>query len=102
MSKQITAIRNFYRTNLAAPGWRRLLTISLTVAYLLSPIDILPELLPILGFTDDAALFFYFMRELFMVFVLGKKTVDDDNPKMKKQQSSGRVIDAEVREKTNV
>jgi uncharacterized membrane protein YkvA (DUF1232 family) len=100
MNKPINSIRRLYRQSLAGPGWKSLLTISLTLGYLFSPIDILPEIIPILGFTDDVALFLYFLRELFIVFVLGKK--DLDNPKSKtstNQKDGGRVIDVNAETK---
>jgi len=37
--------------------WRLAASIGFAVTYLVSPLDIIPDFLPLLGFTDDAAVF---------------------------------------------
>ncbi len=37
--------------------WKLLASIGFAVAYLVSPLDIIPDFLPVLGFVDDAAVF---------------------------------------------
>ena len=37
--------------------WKLIAAIGFAVAYLVSPIDIVPDFIPILGFVDDAAVF---------------------------------------------
>ncbi|AOS66126.1 YkvA family protein [Actinoalloteichus hymeniacidonis] len=48
------------------PGMRRrhLGLWALAGVYLISPIDLIPELLPIIGFTDDAALLFWLVGDI--------------------------------------
>ena len=37
--------------------WKLLASIGFAVTYLVSPLDVIPDFLPLLGFTDDAAVF---------------------------------------------
>ena len=37
--------------------WKLLASIGFAVAYLVSPIDVIPDFLPVIGFIDDAAVF---------------------------------------------
>ncbi|APU17982.1 MULTISPECIES: YkvA family protein [Actinoalloteichus] len=48
------------------PGMRRrhLALWALAGVYLISPIDLIPEILPIIGFTDDAALLFWLVGDV--------------------------------------
>ncbi|ASO23124.1 hypothetical protein FHR81_003787 [Actinoalloteichus hoggarensis] len=48
------------------PGMRRrhLALWALAVVYLISPVDLIPAFLPIIGFTDDAALLFWLLGDV--------------------------------------
>ena len=44
--------------------WRSLLLIVAAVIYFINPIDILPDVMPVLGFTDDFAVLFMVYRSV--------------------------------------
>jgi uncharacterized membrane protein YkvA (DUF1232 family) len=52
MRQEIAKIRKGYK---ACPWWVRVIVV-LGIAYLLSPIDLIPDFLPIIGQLDDVAL----------------------------------------------
>lgn len=44
--------------------WKSLLKIIAAILYFVSPIDVIPDLVPVLGFTDDVALILWVYRSL--------------------------------------
>lgn len=44
--------------------WKSLLKITAAILYFVSPIDVIPDLVPVLGFTDDVALILWVYRSL--------------------------------------
>ncbi|MDO5607144.1 MAG: YkvA family protein [Capnocytophaga sp.] len=42
--------------------WRTIAAIGGTLIYVLSPVDFIPDIIPILGFTDDAAVFAFCLK----------------------------------------
>ena len=71
--------------------WKTFFWVVLCAVYFLSPIDLLPDILPILGFADDGA---------FILFVLLLIHQDLNNFRQAQQQKSN-VIEAEIIEKEN-
>jgi len=66
--------------------WKTFFWVMLCAVYFLSPIDLLPDILPILGFADDGA---------FILFVL-LLIHQDLNTFRQTQQQQGTVIEAEI------
>jgi uncharacterized membrane protein YkvA (DUF1232 family) len=57
---------NWYRSGLRHPKYRWLIVFG-TLAYLLSPIDISPDLVPILGQIDDTMLIMLLLGEVYQI-----------------------------------
>ncbi|MCG9884528.1 MAG: DUF1232 domain-containing protein [Cyanobacteria bacterium] len=60
------AIYDLYRRGLRHPRYRWLI-VGATLAYLISPVDLLPEVFPVVGVLDDAALVMLLLTELSQV-----------------------------------
>ncbi|BBA80194.1 hypothetical protein RGRSB_1812 [cyanobacterium endosymbiont of Rhopalodia gibberula] len=94
MNYIVQAFYDWYRNAMKRPQYRRLIILG-TLIYLLSPIDISPDLIPILGWVDDSLLIFLLVSELSSLFCgYSKKshndqTVDDNS-------SYATTIDVEV------
>lgn len=55
-------LRDYVSGNYTRLPWRTVATLTATVMYLLTPIDIIPDFIPFLGLMDDAALLYLAMR----------------------------------------
>ncbi|YAI82171.1 MAG: YkvA family protein [cyanobacterium endosymbiont of Rhopalodia sterrenbergii] len=94
MNYIIKAFYNWYRDAMKRPQSRRLIILG-TLLYLFSPIDISPDLIPILGWIDDGLLIFLLVSELSNLFWRYSQkhhkdqTVDDNS-------SYATTIDVEV------
>ena len=63
----VQAFYNWYRNTIKHPQYRWLIVLG-TLIYLLSPIDIAPDLVPILGWIDDGLLISLLVGELSSLF----------------------------------
>ena len=50
-------LQDYWSGNYKSVPWKLLASTGFAVAYLVSPLDIIPDFLPVLGFVDDAAVF---------------------------------------------
>lgn len=50
-------LQDYWAGNYTAVPWKLIASIGFAVAYLVSPLDIIPDFIPLLGFVDDAAVF---------------------------------------------
>ena len=50
-------LQDYWSGDYTSVPWKLLAAIGFAVAYLVSPIDIIPDFIPVLGFVDDAAVF---------------------------------------------
>ena len=50
-------LQDYWAGKYTSIPWKLIAAIGFAVAYLVSPIDIIPDFLPIIGFVDDAAVF---------------------------------------------
>ena len=50
-------LQDYWAGKYTAVPWRLIASIGFAVAYLVSPLDIIPDFIPLLGFVDDAAVF---------------------------------------------
>lgn len=50
-------LKDYYNKNYPNAPWKLVAAIGFAVAYLVSPIDVLPDVLPFVGFVDDASVF---------------------------------------------
>ncbi|MFQ4135260.1 YkvA family protein [Nodosilinea sp. PGN35] len=63
MSSPVQSFYTWYKTTLENPKYRWLM-VGATLLYLLSPIDVLPDFIPILGLVDDAVVASMFVGAL--------------------------------------
>ena len=73
MKSYITALHTWYRNTLRHPTYRWWIILG-TVAYLVCPIDISPDLFPIVGWIDDTAIVSLLVAELSQMAVSYVKT----------------------------
>lgn len=89
----IQAIYDWYRNTLRNPKYRWWLILG-TLAYVLSPIDIAPDFIPILGQIDDVALITLLVAEVSQLLIERVKTskeqsfTDTDRPNAKAGNAS--------------
>ena len=50
-------LKDYYNKKYPNAPWKFIAAIGFAVAYLVSPIDVIPDFIPFLGFVDDAAVF---------------------------------------------
>ena len=50
-------LQDYWSGNYKNIPWKLAASVGFAVTYLVSPLDIIPDFLPLLGFTDDAAVF---------------------------------------------
>lgn len=50
-------LQDYWKGDYKNVPWKLIAAIGFAVAYLVSPIDVIPDFIPILGFIDDAAVF---------------------------------------------
>ncbi|VEP11600.1 conserved hypothetical protein [Hyella patelloides LEGE 07179] len=81
MQVSMTSIYNWYRNTLRHPKYRWWLVLG-TLAYLISPIDISPDFIPIVGQIDDVMLATLLVTEVSQLFIekfkSRKETVEQD------------------------
>ncbi|XLQ11712.1 MAG: DUF1232 domain-containing protein [cyanobacterium endosymbiont of Epithemia adnata isolate EadnSB Bon19] len=84
MNYIVQAFYKWYRNAMKRPKYRWLVILG-TLIYLLSPIDISPDLIPIVGWIDDGLLIFLLVSELSSLFWRSSQkrhndqTVDDNS-----------------------
>ena len=67
MNSMVKAFHNWYRYTMRHPHYRWLVVFG-TLIYILSPIDISPDLIPILGWIDDGLLISLLVSEISSIF----------------------------------
>lgn len=50
-------LQDYWKGEYKAVPWKLIAAIGFAVAYLISPLDIIPDYIPVVGFVDDAAVF---------------------------------------------
>ena len=95
MNNMVEAFYTWYRNALRHPKYRWLIILG-TATYLLSPIDISPDIFPIIGWLDDGILATLLVTELSslaMDYLKGKDNSASDEPVA---NDEGTVIDVEA------
>lgn len=57
-------VRSYARGEYRAVSWQSMASIVAVLVYFVSPIDVIPDFLPVLGLTDDVALVLWLMRNM--------------------------------------
>ncbi|MEM6522110.1 MAG: YkvA family protein [Cyanobacteria bacterium P01_D01_bin.71] len=68
MNNLVQSFYNWYKQTIRHPQYRWILIVA-TLVYLISPIDIAPDFIPIIGWIDDAAIATLLAAELSQVFL---------------------------------
>ncbi len=92
MNFTIKSFYNWYRNTLRNPQYRLWMILG-TVAYLLSPIDLIPDFLPIVGQLDDLALLTLFISEVSQLIVDRVKSRQGNSPDISDQSTSSGTVD---------
>lgn len=95
MNFSIKAIYNWYRNSLRNPKYRGWI-IAGTLAYLLSPFDISPDIFPIVGQIDDLALLTLFVSELSQVLIEGYKKRQVNTQPDNNESDSQETVDVDA------
>ena len=97
MNNVIESFYSWYRGALRHPKYRWLIIFG-TAAYLLSPLDISPDVFPVIGWIDDGILATLLVTELSSLLMdkLKKDKVADVNNNNTVATEEGTVIDVEV------
>ena len=78
------ALTLYYTLNSDAPKWVKVI-IAMALAYLVAPIDSIPDLIPVLGFSDDLGL---------LITVLSKIAIHiKDKSRQQARQDVDRIFD---------
>ncbi|MCC5897383.1 MAG: DUF1232 domain-containing protein [Phormidium sp. GEM2.Bin31] len=91
-------IATWYRAILRNPKYRGWVILG-TLLYLISPLDISPDVLPILGQVDDVAILFLLMSELWQMFREGfapSEEIASDVNSTVKTPNDGDTVDVEA------
>lgn len=70
MSSPIQSFYTWYKTTLENPKYRWIM-VGATLLYLLSPVDLLPDFIPVLGLVDDAVVASMFIGALSQIVLAG-------------------------------
>lgn len=98
MKQLVDSFYAWYRNGLRNPKYRWLVIFG-TLAYLLSPIDISPDLIPIVGWIDDGILITLLVAEVSQLFYGGfgrsEQASETDSPV---DDDDGVVVDVKAQE----
>ncbi|MGD1859222.1 MAG: YkvA family protein [Leptolyngbyaceae cyanobacterium] len=96
MENLVQSFYSWYKQTIRHPKYRWVL-IGATLLYLVSPIDIAPDFIPIIGWIDDAAIATLLVAELSQVFLDGmsKRSRSAKAERSTAQDANFRTIDIE-------
>ena len=101
MKQLVEAFYTWYRNGLRNPKYRWLIIFG-TLTYLLSPIDISPDVFPIVGWIDDGILITLLIAEVSQLlqgaFNRPENEAAADNPQVKEDDDDGVVVDVQAQE----
>lgn len=95
MNFSIKALYNWYRNSLRNPKYRGWM-IAGTLAYLLSPFDISPDVFPLIGQIDDLALLTLFVSELSQMFIENYKKRQVNTQPESNEADSQETVDVDA------
>lgn len=55
-------LKDYYNKEYTQVPWKFIASIGFAVAYLILPVDIIPDVIPVLGYVDDAAVFGFVVK----------------------------------------
>ncbi|NEZ59774.1 DUF1232 domain-containing protein [Leptolyngbyaceae cyanobacterium CCMR0082] len=101
MKQLVESFYALYRSGLRNPKYRWLIIFG-TLTYILSPLDISPDLLPIVGWIDDGVLITLLLTEVFYLFQGAFSSSDqdmvDEQTPANEDDDEGVVIDVKAQE----
>lgn len=98
MKQLVDVFYAWYRTNLRNPKYRWLIIFG-TLTYLLSPIDIAPDVFPIVGWIDDGILITLLIAEVSQLMSGALNRPEDEAPVADNADAdAGVVVDVKAQE----
>ena len=99
MKQLVESFYAWYRSSLRHPKYRWLIIFG-TLAYLLSPIDISPDVFPIVGWIDDGILITLLVAEVSQLLQGALSRSEEDAPTAETTQADddGEVVDVEAQD----
>ena len=100
MKQLVEPFYALYRNGLRNPKYRWLLIFG-TLTYILSPIDISPDVIPIVGWIDDGVLITLLLTEVFYLFQGAFNPSDEDIAKEQatvEEDDEGVIVDVKAQE----
>jgi len=95
MNFSISSLYDWYRNAIRHPKYRWLVMLG-TVIYLISPIDFLPDIFPIIGQIDDVMLAGLLFTELSQMMIAKIQARQEDNPNTATENFSKETVDIDA------
>lgn len=98
MKSPIKSFYNWYRNTLRNPQYRWMIILG-TVAYLISPIDISPDIFPIVGQLDDLMLVTLLVSELSQIVIdyfQSRQAKNNAQPNVSSDSNQGETVDVDA------
>ncbi len=77
-------LKDYYNKKYPNAPWKLIAAVGFAVAYLVSPIDVIPDFIPIVGFVDDAS--------VFALVIKGFSSDIDDYKRWLKEQKKSNLL----------
>ena len=95
MNFSISSLYDWYRNAIRHPKYRWLVMLG-TVVYLISPIDFLPDIFPIVGQIDDVMLAGLLFTELSQMMISKIQSRQDNNPTTATENPAQETVDIDA------
>ena len=95
MNFSLSSLYEWYRSAIRHPKYRWLVMLG-TVIYLISPIDLLPDIFPILGQVDDVMLAGLLFTELSQMMISKIQARKENNPNASSENPSKETVDIDA------
>ena len=95
MNFSLSSLYDWYRNAIRHPKYRWLVMLG-TVIYLISPIDLLPDIFPILGQVDDVMLAGLLFTELSQMMIAKIQARQENNPNTNAENPGKETVDIDA------
>ena len=95
MNFSLSSLYDWYRNAIRHPKYRWLVILG-TVVYLISPIDLLPDIFPILGQVDDVMLAGLLFTELSQMMISKIQARQENNPDTNTENPGKETVDIDA------
>ena len=94
MSSPVQSFYTWYKNTLENPKYRWLMA-GATLLYLLSPIDVLPDFIPVLGLVDDAVVASMFIGAMSQIVLAGLTNKKQSGLRADAPDAAGTTVDVD-------